>query len=100
MNTKVVREVAMTALARIQHFCISVERTTEFSVSVSLLPGQLGSFPQIAFFRRAEWKFSAKSNANFEAYEILHLLTKFGQYFGDWAVGCEIFYDCVAAIFE
>jgi hypothetical protein len=85
------RNVAMTALARIQHFCIKVDRIAEFSVSVGLLPGQLGSFPQIAFFGRAKWKFTAESNANFEAYEILHLLTKFGENFGNWAVGCEIF---------
>jgi hypothetical protein len=44
----------MTALTKIQHFCIKVDRTTEFSVSVGLLPGQLGSFPQIAFFGRAK----------------------------------------------
>jgi hypothetical protein len=90
----------MTVLAKIHHSRIRVERTTEFSVSVGLLPGQLGSFPQIAFFRRAKWKFAAVLDANFEAYEILHLLTNFGESFGDWAVGCEIFYDCVAAIFE
>jgi hypothetical protein len=47
----------------------------EFSVSVGRLPGQLGNFPQIAFFRRAKWKFAARWKANFEAYEILHLLT-------------------------
>jgi hypothetical protein len=35
--------------------------------------------------------FTAKSNANFEVYEILHLLTNFGEYFDDWAIGCEIF---------
>jgi hypothetical protein len=73
----------MTALAKIQHFYIRVERTTLFSVSVGLLPGQLGSFPQFAFFRHAKLEFTAVLNANFGAYEILHLLTKFGEYFGD-----------------
>jgi hypothetical protein len=47
----------------------------EFSVSVGRLPGQLGNFPQIAFFRRPKWKFAARLKANFEAYEILRLLT-------------------------
>jgi hypothetical protein len=60
----------MTTLAKIQHFCIKVDRNTEFSVSVGLLPGQLGSFPQIAFCGRVKWKFAAVLNANFEAYEI------------------------------
>jgi hypothetical protein len=60
-------------------------------VSVGRLPRQLSSFPQFAFFRRAKWKFTAMLNANFEACEILHLLTNFGEYFGDCAVGYEIF---------
>jgi hypothetical protein len=81
----------MTRLTKIQHFHIRVKRTTEFSVSVGLLQGQLGSFPQIAFFGRAKWKFATVLSANFVAYEILHLLTNFGEYFSDWAVGCEIF---------
>jgi hypothetical protein len=69
-------EFVMTALTRIQHFCIKVERTTEFSVSVGLLPSQLSSFLQFAFFGHAKWEFAAVSNDNFEAYEILYLLTK------------------------
>jgi hypothetical protein len=73
----------MTALAKIQHFCIKVERTMEFSVSVGMVPGQLGSFPQFAFFKHAKWEFAAILNANFCAYQILHLLTKFGEYCGD-----------------
>jgi hypothetical protein len=44
----------MTVLAKIQHFCIIVERITEISASVGLLPGQLGSFPQLAFFGHAK----------------------------------------------
>jgi hypothetical protein len=44
-------------------------------MSVGRLPGQLGNFPQIAFFGRAKWKFAAVLKANFEVYEILHLLT-------------------------
>jgi hypothetical protein len=47
----------------------------EFSVSVGRLPEQLGNFPQIGFFGHAKWKFAARLKANFEAYEILHLLT-------------------------
>jgi hypothetical protein len=44
-------------------------------MSVGRLPGQLGNFPQIAFFGRVKWKFAAVLKANFEVYEILHLLT-------------------------
>jgi hypothetical protein len=69
-------------------------------VSLGRLPAQLGKFPQIAFFGHAKWKFAALWKANFEAYEMLHLLTNFGEYFGDCAMGYEIIYDCVAAIFE
>jgi hypothetical protein len=73
----------MTVLTKIQYFCIRVERTTEFLVSIGLLLGQLGSFPQFAFFKNAKLEFAAVLNANFGAYEILHLLNKFGEYFGD-----------------
>jgi hypothetical protein len=75
LNTKVVRNVTIAALAEIQHFCIRDERTTEFSVSVGRLPGQLGDSPQIAFLGHAKLKFAARVKDNFEAYEILHLLT-------------------------
>jgi hypothetical protein len=44
----------ITALTKIQHFCIREERTTEFLVSVGQLPGQLGNFPQIVFFGHAK----------------------------------------------
>jgi hypothetical protein len=44
-------------------------------VSVGRLPEQLGNFPQIAFFGHAKWKFTARLKANFEVYEVLHLLT-------------------------
>jgi hypothetical protein len=44
-------------------------------VSVGRLPGHLGNFPQKAIFGRAKWKFAARLKANFEAYEILRLLT-------------------------
>jgi hypothetical protein len=44
-------------------------------VSVGLLSKQLSNFPQIAFFGHAKWKFAARLKANFDAYEILHLLT-------------------------
>jgi hypothetical protein len=64
-----VQNVTLTALTKIHHFCIREERTIEFSVSVGLLPGQLGNFPQIAFFGRAKWKFVARLKANFEAYD-------------------------------
>jgi hypothetical protein len=47
--TKVEQNVTITALAKTQHFCISNERTTVFSVSVDRLPKQLGHFPHIAF---------------------------------------------------
>jgi hypothetical protein len=77
-----VQDVAMTALAKIQHFCIREKRNTEFLVSVGRLPGQLANFLQIAFFGRAKWKFSAVLKANFEAYEISHLLNKFWRIFG------------------
>jgi hypothetical protein len=60
----------------------------------------VSNFPQIAFFGRVKWKFAAVLKANFEVYEILHLLTNFGEYFSYCAVGYEIFYDCVAAIVE
>jgi hypothetical protein len=73
----------MTTLAKIQYFCIMVERTTEFLLSVALLPGQLGSFPQFVFFEHAKLEFTAVLNANFGAYEILHQVTKFREYFGD-----------------
>jgi hypothetical protein len=75
LNTKVVQNITMTTLAKIQHFCIRNERTTEFSVSVGRLPKQLSNFPQIAFFGHAKRKFAARLNANLEAYEMLHLLT-------------------------
>jgi hypothetical protein len=75
LNNKVVQNVTITVLAKIQHFCIRDERTTEFSVSVGRLPEQLGNFPQVAFFGNAKWKFAARLKANFEVYEILHLLT-------------------------
>jgi hypothetical protein len=42
LNTKVVRNIAMTALAKIQNFCIRVEKITKISVSVGLLPVGLG----------------------------------------------------------
>jgi hypothetical protein len=70
-----VQNVAITALAKVQHFCIRDERTTEFSVSVGRLPKQLGNFPQFDFFGHVKWKFAARLKANFEAYEILYLLT-------------------------
>jgi hypothetical protein len=38
LNTKVEQNVTITALTKIQHFCIKNERTTEFSVSVGRLP--------------------------------------------------------------
>jgi hypothetical protein len=95
-----VRNFTTTAVAKIQNFCIKVESTTEFSVSLGQLLAQLGKFPQIAFFGRAKWKFVAVWKANFEAYEMLHLLTNFGEYFSDCAMGYEIIYDCVAVIFE
>jgi hypothetical protein len=47
--TKVEQIVTITALTKTQHFCISNERTTAFSVSVDQLPKQLGNFPHIAF---------------------------------------------------
>jgi hypothetical protein len=50
-----------------QHFCLRNERTTEFSVSVGLLPKQLGNFPHLAFFGHAKWKLAARLKANFEA---------------------------------
>jgi hypothetical protein len=75
LNTKVVQNVTITALAKIQHFCIRKERTTKFSVSVGRLPTQLSNFPQIAFFGHAKWKFTARLKANFEAYEMWYLLT-------------------------
>jgi hypothetical protein len=75
LNTKVVQNVTIIALTKIQHFFIRNEKTTEFSVSVGWLPGQLSNFPQIAFFGHAKWKFAARLKANFEAYEMLHLLT-------------------------
>jgi hypothetical protein len=98
LSTKVVRNVTITALTKIQHFCIRVERTTEFSVSVVQLPGQLGNFPQIAFFEHAKWKFAVVLKANFEACEMLHLLNNFGEYFSDCAVGFKKLCECVAAI--
>jgi hypothetical protein len=54
LNTKVVQNVTITALTKIQHLCIRKEGTTEFSVSVGWLPKQLGNFPRIAFFGRAK----------------------------------------------
>jgi hypothetical protein len=93
-----VQNVTITALAKIQHFCIREERTMEFSVSVGRLPGQLGNFPQIAFFRRAKWKFAARWKANFEAYEILHLLTILKNIIDEYVVGYKILCDCVVAI--
>jgi hypothetical protein len=78
LNTKVVWNVTITALAKIQHFCIKVERTTEFLVSVGRLPGQLGNFPQFALFGHAKWKYAAVLKANFEECEMPHLLTNFG----------------------
>jgi hypothetical protein len=47
----------------------------EFSVSVGWLPKQLGNFLQIAFFGHVKWKFTARWKANFEAYQMLYLLT-------------------------
>jgi hypothetical protein len=47
----------------------------EFTASVGWLPKQLGNFPQFAFFGHAKWKFAARWKANFEAYEMLYLLT-------------------------
>jgi hypothetical protein len=38
---QVVQNVTITALAKIQHFCIRNERTTELLVSVGRLPKQL-----------------------------------------------------------
>jgi hypothetical protein len=38
---QVVPNVTITVLAKIQHFCIRNERTTELSVSVGRLPKQL-----------------------------------------------------------
>jgi hypothetical protein len=70
-----VQNVIITALAKIQHFCIRNERTTEFLVSVGRLPKQLSNFLQIAFFGHAKCKFAARLKANFEAYEIWYLLT-------------------------
>jgi hypothetical protein len=55
LNAQVEQNVTITALAKIQHFCISNERTTGFSVSVRRLPKQLGDFLHIAFSRHAEW---------------------------------------------
>jgi hypothetical protein len=54
LNTKVVQNVTITTLAKIQHFCIRNEGTTEFSVSVGWLPKQLGNFPQFAFSGHAK----------------------------------------------
>jgi hypothetical protein len=65
----------MTALAKIQHFCIRNERTTKRSVSVGQLPKQLVTSCEIAFFGHVKWKFAARLKANFEAYEMLYLLT-------------------------
>jgi hypothetical protein len=90
----------MTALAKIQHFCIRVERTTEFSVSVGLLLGQLGSFPQFAFFKHAKLEFAAVLNDNFGAYEILHVLTKLGNISVTRLLDVKYSYDCDAAIYE
>jgi hypothetical protein len=56
LTTKVVRNIVMTALTKIQHFFIRVLRVTENSVSVSLLPGQLGRFSQFEFFGHANLK--------------------------------------------
>jgi hypothetical protein len=75
LNTKVVQNVTITALTKIQHFCIRNERTTTFLVSVGRLPKQLGSFPQIAIFGHAKWKFAARLKASFEAHELSYLLT-------------------------
>jgi hypothetical protein len=72
--TKVVQNVTITALAKIQHFCIRNERTTEFPMSVGRLPKQLSNFPQFAFFGHAKWKFAVRLKANFEAYEMWYLL--------------------------
>jgi hypothetical protein len=65
----------------------------EFSVSVGWLLEQLGNFPQIAFFGHAKWKFAARSKANFEAYEILYLLTVLKNDSMNM-FGYDIFCDC------
>jgi hypothetical protein len=56
LNIQVEQNVTITVLAKIQHFCISDERTMAFSVSVGWLPKQLGNFQHIAFFGHAKWK--------------------------------------------
>jgi hypothetical protein len=56
LNTKVEQNVTITTLTITQHFCMSNERTTAFSVSVGRLPKQLGNFPHIAFFGHVKWK--------------------------------------------
>jgi hypothetical protein len=70
-----VQNVTITALAKIQHFCIREERTTVFSVSVSRLPGQLDNFLKNCLLRACEMEIHCEVESQFEAFEILHLLT-------------------------
>jgi hypothetical protein len=68
--TKVVQNVTITALTKTQHFCISNERTTTFSVSVGRLPKQLGDLPHIAFSGHAKWKIRRKVESQLETLEL------------------------------
>jgi hypothetical protein len=76
LNTKVGRNIVMTALTKIQHFCIRIMRVTKISVKVSWLPRQLGKSLQLKPSGIRKWKFVAELDTNFEGHGIIHLPTR------------------------
>jgi hypothetical protein len=75
LYAQVKQNVTITPLAKIQHFCISNERTTAFSVSVGRLPKQLGNFPHIPFSGTRNGQIRREVESQLEVLELSYLLT-------------------------
>jgi polysaccharide pyruvyl transferase WcaK-like protein len=74
LNAQVEQNVTIIALAKIQHFCISNERTTAFSVSVGRLPKQLSNSRTLPSSGTRNGKIRREVESQLEALELSNLL--------------------------
>jgi hypothetical protein len=91
LNTKVVRNIVMTVLTKIQHLCMRVMRVTKILMSVSLLPGQIGRVSQIGFFGHANLEI--RCGVEYQLWSTWNHtpIDQDWKFLSDWPVGYEIF---------